>query len=217
VLGYLYNGLFALRPHHDLVAGVASRVVSGKPVLDAGCGTGKLAEYVKNSRYLTGVDWSPTMLSRTRGRYGGGVISADIGHLPFTSGAFEQVVSINVLYAVADPARALAELARVLRPGGQLLLATPVSSALWPLLREHFRVASAWDNLRLLYNGPRLLAWLLVLTVRGVMSDSTFTFLSEERLRQLVVEAGFTILSCEPCYAGIDRLVLAVRKESHES
>lgn len=74
-------------------------------VLDSGAGTGALWEYDHGAR-LTLLDRSPSMRHHVRG---------DAGALPFRDGAFDGAVCHHVLYHVADPDRALAELARVSR------------------------------------------------------------------------------------------------------
>lgn len=59
------------------------------------------------------------------------VVRADAGALPFRSGAADLVVAFDVLEHLADEERALAELHRVLRPGGRLLVAVPAGMDLW--------------------------------------------------------------------------------------
>jgi ubiquinone/menaquinone biosynthesis C-methylase UbiE len=162
---------------------------------------------------VVGADASATMLRGARGR-SDHLVQADLCRtLPFADDAFDAVVSLNVLYTLSDPDAALSEFRRVLKPNGLLRLATPVTGALAPLVREHVRTAGPRELARSVLSIPRLAAWMLMLTIRRAFEGSQFTFRSEEELIDLVEAAGFEIISAEPCYAGIDRMVVA-RKPS---
>jgi SAM-dependent methyltransferase len=105
---------------------VLGHVRPGERVLDVGCGTGgMLARLGACEAY--GVDLSRTALSHARGRGIRRLCRASAGSLPFGPDTFDTVISLDVIYhrAVADDARAVAECARVLRPGGTLLLHVP--------------------------------------------------------------------------------------------
>ena len=104
----------------------------GARILDAGCGTGRnLAEFAGWAR-PAGVDLSEEALRFCRQR---GVPAARgrLQALPFPAGAFDAVTSFDVLYHrwVEDDRAAVAELARVLRPGGLLLVRVPALKMLW--------------------------------------------------------------------------------------
>jgi len=127
-------------------------------VLEVAVGTGRnLAFYPEGTR-LTGVDWSPAMLGIARRRAAGLGRAADLRQgdaqaLDFPDASFDTVLCALGLCAIPDDRRAVAEMARVLRPGGRLLLVDHVAasaSALravqWlyeritiPLAGEHFR------------------------------------------------------------------------------
>jgi SAM-dependent methyltransferase len=68
-----------------------------------------------------GVDSSPTMLAEAPGP----VVEADAAALPFADGSFGSLALLYVLYHLPEPARALDEAHRVLRPGGLLAVAAP--------------------------------------------------------------------------------------------
>jgi demethylmenaquinone methyltransferase / 2-methoxy-6-polyprenyl-1,4-benzoquinol methylase len=90
-------------------------------VLDVATGTGLVAaELVRRGFRVTGVDQSPDMLARARERFGERVelVEASAESLPFADGSFEHLTFTYLLRYVADPAGTLAELARVVRPGG---------------------------------------------------------------------------------------------------
>lgn len=114
------------RGYHALVdeleLAVARPYVTGRRVLEAGCGTGLLlAGIARDARSAVGVDLSPGMLSRARAR-GLDVVAGSVTALPFAAASFDTVCSFKVLAHVPDRAAALAELARVTRPGGHLVL-----------------------------------------------------------------------------------------------
>ena len=93
-------------------------------VLEAGCGRGELAErLVRAGIEVIAVDQSERMVDLTRAR-GVDAQVADVQALPFVDGEFDVAVANFMLYHVPDVQRALAELARVLRPGGTLVAAT---------------------------------------------------------------------------------------------
>lgn len=99
-------------------------------LLDAGCGTGgmlaRVHEHFPRAK-LTGIDLSEPGLQLTRERATGAeLIRASTNQLPFPAASFDTVLSLDVLaFEGVDDARALAELHRVLRPGGALLINLP--------------------------------------------------------------------------------------------
>ncbi len=113
---------------HALLRG-ALRRWGGPRVLDAGCGTGGLLLDLPGA---VGVDRSPLALGFCARRGLRRTACADVQRLPFADGAFDAVVSADVLYhrAVSDDGSALAELARVTRPGGVVVLNLPAHRAL---------------------------------------------------------------------------------------
>jgi SAM-dependent methyltransferase len=108
-------------------------------VLDVGCGTGEIlvrlaAKYPRAS--FTGVDLEEPHLARAAQRcaeFGERVRlrTADALALPFDDASFDFAISRHVLQAVSDPARAIAEILRVLRPGGRLHLIAEDYGMLW--------------------------------------------------------------------------------------
>lgn len=108
-------------------------VSSGSPrILDAGCGTGNNVSHLSRLGQAVGIDLSEEALRFCRLR-DVAVARAAIGSLPFPDGVFGLVTSFDVLYHrwVVDDRAALRELARVLRPGGVLLLRVPALRLLW--------------------------------------------------------------------------------------
>jgi len=86
-------------------------------VLDVGCGDGRLASLVAAPEVVC-VDSSPAAVEAAAAR-GLEAQVADARELPFPDGSFDAVTCNHMLYHLADPDQALAEFARVLRPGGR--------------------------------------------------------------------------------------------------
>jgi ubiquinone/menaquinone biosynthesis C-methylase UbiE len=107
-------------------------------VLEIAIGTGlNLPLYPAGVR-LTGVELSPNMLAVARQRaeeLGRGIDlhEADAQALPFDDESFDTVVCTLSLCAIPDHAAAIAQMARVLRPGGRVLLLDHVGSRWWPV------------------------------------------------------------------------------------
>jgi ubiquinone/menaquinone biosynthesis C-methylase UbiE len=96
-------------------------------VLDLGCGPGALAvPLAKQGRAVVAFDLAPAMVTEARRLIGAdtpacGFVVGDATALPFAAATFDTVVTTGVLEYVADIDHAIAEIARVLRPGGCLV------------------------------------------------------------------------------------------------
>ncbi|BDG70795.1 class I SAM-dependent methyltransferase [Roseomonas fluvialis] len=101
----------------------------GGTVLDAGCGTGALADAIAardTTARITGVDISEAFLVTARARVPGAAFrTGDIARLPDPDGTYDAALSLLVLQFVPDRAAAVAEMARVTKPGGL------VAAAMW--------------------------------------------------------------------------------------
>src|SRR5436190_10850425 len=100
-----------------------------KRILDAGCGNGRYSRFLLREAdadaIITGFDLSRKMLERARKRLGSDRVThvaADLTRLPYADATFDAAVSGWVLEHLPDPRPGLRELARVLGPGGKLLL-----------------------------------------------------------------------------------------------
>ncbi len=96
-------------------------------LLDVGCGTGALLRELARSHpaaLLAGVDPVPEMLAVARRGLPPEVelLEGCAERLPFAEGRFDVIVSCNMFHYLRQPAAALAEMARVLRPGGRLVI-----------------------------------------------------------------------------------------------
>jgi len=101
--------------------------VAGRRILDVGCGSGPLSEALRDrGAIVTGLDASAKMVELARRRLGDGadLQVADLGGpLPFPGSAFDDVIACLVLHYLEDWTGPLAELRRVLKPGGRLIVA----------------------------------------------------------------------------------------------
>ena len=114
--------------------------VAGRRVLDAGCGSGPIAAMLRDrGAVVTGFDSSAGMLEVARRRLGPDVdlhVADLVGPLPFPDGAFDDVIAALVLHYFKDWSGPLAELRRVLVPGGRLIIAVDHPFAIETLYRE---------------------------------------------------------------------------------
>ena len=136
---------------HLLIAHrVADMALSAAPapgrVLDVGCGTGALLRRLVARlphAELAGVDPAPRMLAEARKRLNGVRLEeAAAERLPFADASFDLVVSVMSFDHWADQALGLAECARVLRPGGGLVLGDLFASWLLPSRRRPRRATA---------------------------------------------------------------------------
>lgn len=109
-------------------------------ILDAGCGTGLLLRRIAArapGAQLVGIDLSLAML-RQADRTVSDLVLGDVGSLPFDDGSMDAVVLASVLQYLPDPDAALSEAARVLRPGGRVVI------TLWDSESLRVRMLGRW-------------------------------------------------------------------------
>ena len=118
----LHNGYYCRPAILELAGDVA-----GRRVLDAGCGSGPIASALRDrGAVVAGFDSSAGMLELARRRLGPGAdlhLAGLASPLPFGDGTFDDVIAALVLHYLKDWTGPLAELRRVLRPGGRLIVA----------------------------------------------------------------------------------------------
>jgi ubiquinone/menaquinone biosynthesis C-methylase UbiE len=135
VFGHLMWGTDVRRLYSE-IASLAS-LPEGAVILDVPCGGGLAFRGLRPERrvrYLA-ADLSPHMLKRARreaarlGVDGVEFVEADVEELPFEDQSFDLCIAYNSLHCFPAPARALAEVARVLRVGGELRGSTAITGA----------------------------------------------------------------------------------------
>ena len=113
------------------------RIEPGDAVLDVGCGPGNFtrpfARAAGEQGRVVGLDASRTMLAQAAREDGSELyVRADAADLPFRDGSFDAVCCFAALYLIEEPLRAVAEIARVLGPGGRVALLSSVNRGLLP-------------------------------------------------------------------------------------
>jgi phosphatidylethanolamine/phosphatidyl-N-methylethanolamine N-methyltransferase len=103
-------------------------------LLEVGVGTGLALPYYGPQLKVTGIDMSPDMLQRARKRVADGglgnveaLLEMDATAMTFADGSFDAAVAAYVMTVVPDPERVMHEVARVLKPGGQLIVVSHFS------------------------------------------------------------------------------------------
>jgi ubiquinone biosynthesis O-methyltransferase len=116
--------------------------VSGRTLLDVGCGDGELAvALARRGAIVTGVDASAEMVeaAKKRARQNNADLAFRVARaedLPFPSEQFDVVTAITILCFVEDPAPFFGEIARVLRPGGHLVIGELGKWSTWAAARR---------------------------------------------------------------------------------
>jgi ubiquinone/menaquinone biosynthesis C-methylase UbiE len=120
-------------------------LVDPKPglcVLDVGCGDGLLVvELARQGAEVTGLDTDPAMLAAARERADAAGVEARFvpgraETLPFADDTFDRVTASALLCLVSDRTQVLSEMARVLKPGGRLVLGDLGARSFWALIRR---------------------------------------------------------------------------------
>jgi SAM-dependent methyltransferase len=179
VYAHCYDAITGLAPYQDMLDDVvaALEVAPGMRVLDAGCGTGVLAERLAATCpdiEVVAVDLSPSMLKRARARrkwpasfaFVDGTIEEVLAK---DQRGFDRMASVNVIWALPDPQATFAQMATHLRPNGRMVHTTPRwRFRAYVILWRHFRRQKGRALARALLDLPMLLlAGLLNLLLVG--------------------------------------------------
>lgn len=113
----------------------------GARILDAGCGSGSNMPVLEQHGSVAGVDASPVAVAAARER-GRDVVLGRVERLPYRDESFDLVTCLDVIEHTPDDRAVLAELRRVTRPHGYLVVTVPAYRALWSahdVANEHLR------------------------------------------------------------------------------
>ncbi len=130
----------------------ARGLVQGKRVLEAGCGSGDYARELgaRGARSVIGEDFSPVAIAQANDRPNADNVSfavGDIQQIAHQTASFDLVISCETIEHVPNPRLAIAELARVLTPGGWLVLTSPNYLSIFGLHRAYRQLAGrGWDE-----------------------------------------------------------------------
>jgi SAM-dependent methyltransferase len=111
-------------------------------VLDAGCGSGRTLQELARFGDVQGIELNPEAAELARNRGHGEVRVGRLEELPWDADSFDLITCLDVIEHTADDHVTLAELERVTKPGGFLLVTVPAYQALWSLHDEanhHYR------------------------------------------------------------------------------
>ncbi|MDR3571493.1 MAG: class I SAM-dependent methyltransferase [Candidatus Pacebacteria bacterium] len=227
-----YDALNRLRPYVGMLDDVHAALTDATAaLLDVGCGTGNLIARISSTGAgITGIDYSPAMIGRAREKCpeANFLIGDSVAALPFADESFTSLVCCNVLYALSDPAKALTEFFRVLKPNGSLVLVTPkrgFENGL--ILKAHSgsqKPGSYWKNIHASEERERMLiteavddtelaSRLLQLARinRTIAREPSFHFFTRNELLPLVSETGFKRIHMRSTYARQNHLLIATR------
>ena len=171
--------LFA-RPHLDRVGPLAR-------CLDAGGGTGATGSWLARRAWTVLGEIEPVAIDAAVARYPYHAVQADLNELPFGDAQFDLVMCVTALCHEmnVDPANTVAEFARVLRPGGCLLLLEPHHQWLW---RGHDRITHTARR----FNLPTLRQLAGDAGLEVERATGAFTFLVPPALAMRFLERGKT-------------------------
>ena len=157
--------------------------------VDVGCGNGAFTQELVDRcapLSVTGIDPSAEQVEYARRRLAGGAAEFDVGDamaLPYGNAAFDAAVMALVIFFVPDPAKSVAEMARVVRPGGS------VSSYAWDILGGGFPFAAVQEEMAAFGSTP---AWPPSLEASRM-----------ETMRELWTDAG--LVEIETRVIGVER------------
>jgi 2-polyprenyl-3-methyl-5-hydroxy-6-metoxy-1,4-benzoquinol methylase len=118
--------------------------IRGARVLEIGCGSGEFSKVLgERGALVTAADISPAAVERTKRLTKGLSVTCDVADLmalPYRDESFELVVSLETLEHTPSPFQATAELVRVTRPGGRLIITTPNYMSLMGISRGLMRL-----------------------------------------------------------------------------
>lgn len=141
--------------HRSLLDAAGS--VDRKVLLDAGCGTGRFLHRLETEGASTiGIDRDPDALRIAAQRSTGTLLVGDVYVLPLADGLVDVAFAVTVCEFTADPALVIAELVRVTRAGGRVVIGSLNRRSPWGWWNRRQFDAPPWDEARFLTRGSLL-------------------------------------------------------------
>lgn len=191
-------------PHTEDWPLIQKHFPKGSRLLEAGCGAGRWVRFLQDQGYsITGLEYSPETVAMVRKAWPDlDVVQGDCEHSPFAEGSFDGALSLGVVeHWMEGPQKPLADLLRVLRPGGKAYITVPCFTTVRRLKRALY--------LDEITQAPRALAAKLLKGKRKPLSrlDRRYLFpvypawgeffeyrMSPDDFRAEVEKAGFIIV-----------------------
>lgn len=180
--------------------------ISGKKVLDLGCGTGEIVQIYSQDNDVIGVDLNETSLHFLMNKVDVPAFQADAAELPFKDNVFDLVSFTETIEHMPNPLQALLEIKRVLRTGGLLLLTTNSRNLIsffgWlnPFMVAERSIGLYWDRLLPSRN--------LMATSDDEEMNYYHTDFSKQEITSLLASSGFLIehVSSYAHFYGLERV-----------
>ncbi|MDO8363970.1 MAG: class I SAM-dependent methyltransferase [Actinomycetota bacterium] len=129
----------------------AAGPISGRAALDAGCGTGRFMHRLEaEGANVIGIDRDPDALAIARNRTTGALLLGDTHQIPLPDGSVDIAFAVTVCEFAASPARVFAELARVTKPGGRVVVGSLNRTSPWGCWKRRQFSLPPWDTAHLL-------------------------------------------------------------------
>jgi len=120
---------------HNMVHKIFDHLPTGSLVLDAGCGIGNITSKYCNKYSIVGIDEQLSAIRYCHNFHTGKYIQASLYNIPFSDNIFDLILFLDAIEHFTQPVMALKELARVLKPGANILICTMnYASPLWTIL-----------------------------------------------------------------------------------
>ena len=191
--------------HKELTLRFVQSMRGRKNVLDIGCGPGIMTEALaKSDCTATGIDFNKAMIEEARKKTGIKFEVQDAAKLEFSDQTFDGIISNNVIYAVPDPKKMIAEAFRVLKKEGRFTLSGPIKGADTAKL-----AARLHEDLKKI-GGEALESYEFFVECNKTIGKSHFMNLyTIEEITALLKNAGFKIIESGKTYLDQSYFVIA--------
>ncbi|NTU69850.1 class I SAM-dependent methyltransferase [bacterium] len=216
---FFYDSLNFFTPYVNLLSKQIEYmdVDSKDVILDVGCGTGNALVNVNRYSKIIAIDNNKAMLDRAtrklKGRKNIDILQADLNlALPLIDNSVDTIICSNVFYAVQNSDFLISELARVLKPGGKLVMTNPISKEIGPIIIEHLTKSSFPQLLKSILVSPLLITIMLLnLIMNKQVSDGDIIFHDEKSMLR-IINPKFKLLNKSYGYGGTNIVLKAERR-----